>query len=116
MILVTGGTGMVGAHLLFDLVSAGLSVRALTRTTAACEKTHTIFSCYSAEADTLFKKIEWVTGDVEDYHSLISALEGVELVYHTAAFVSFDPRHKKKIFSTNIYGTANVVNLSLIHI
>ena len=60
MICVTGGTGLVGAHLLFDLVKKGESVRAIKRPTSDISIVERVFSYYSNESTALFKKIEWV--------------------------------------------------------
>ena len=113
MVGVTGGTGMVGAHLLFELVSNGENVRALKRKTSNLSVVKRIFSYYSHESDILFKKIEWVEGDILDLVSLEDAFEGIDKVYHAAAFVSFVPAEKQKVFDNNINGTANVVNACL---
>jgi dihydroflavonol-4-reductase len=113
MILVTGGTGMVGAHLLLRLTQSGHSVRAIYRNEKAIEKTRKVFSYVGQDVDLLFSKIEWVAADITDIPSLESAFLGVEKVYHIAALVSFDERDAKRMRTVNIGGTANVVNLCL---
>lgn len=113
MILVTGGTGLVGSHLLFRLAQGAIPVRAIKRTSSNTELVKKIFGYYAAEGEKLFSKIEWVEGDVTDIFSLEDALEGVEKVYHCAAIVSFDPRDQAKMEKTNAEGTANVVNACL---
>lgn len=55
MILVTGGTGMVGAHLLYQLVLQGEQVRAIHRPDSSFEGVKTVFGYYSNTPDTLFK-------------------------------------------------------------
>ncbi|MDG1805229.1 NAD-dependent epimerase/dehydratase family protein [Flavicella sp.] len=115
MILVTGGTGMVGAHLLLRLTQSGHSVRAIYRSEKSLEKTRKVFSYVGKDADLLFSKIDWVAANITDIPSLESAFEGVEKVYHIAALVSFDERLAKQMRSVNIDGTANVVNLSIAH-
>lgn len=47
MILVTGGTGMVGAHLLYQLVLQGEQVRAIHRPDSSFEGVKTVFGYYS---------------------------------------------------------------------
>lgn len=113
MILVTGGTGHLGAHLLYQLVSENKPVRAIVRNHSRIEITRRIFSLYSNDPDTLIHRIEWVEGDVTDYGSILDALKDVSVVYHAAGFVSFSERQKKKLENVNSTGTANIVNSCL---
>ncbi len=113
MILVTGGTGLVGAHLLYLLTQKEEKVRALRRATSSISQTEKTFSFYTSRPDKLFSKIEWVEGDILDIDSLLQAMDGIEKVYHTAAMVSFDPQDAGEILGTNVTGTANMVNAGL---
>jgi len=113
MILVTGGTGLVGAHLLYSLLKEGNKVRAIHRTTSDFASVKQVFSYYTENWEPLFNKIEWVEANLTDIPALTLAFEGVEKVYHAAAYVSFHPKHFYKLKKSNIEGTANVVNLSL---
>lgn len=113
MILVTGGTGMVGAHLLYQLARKGESVRAIYRTEKSLEKTKKIFGYFTDNVDSLFFKIDWVKADITDVPSLEEVFPLVEKVYHVAAFVSFDEKYAKVMREVNIEGTANIVNLSI---
>ena len=113
MILVTGGTGLLGSHLLFDLVSSGKQVRALKRKSSNTDMVRKIFSYYSADVDKLFARIQWVDGNIMDFASVDDALEGIEYVYHAGAVVSFYPKDHKEMLRTNIEGTANLVNMCI---
>lgn len=113
MILVTGGTGLVGSHLLFKLVQKGHPVRAIYRTKEKIEMVKHVFSYYSENVDTLFSNIEWVEGDITDIPKLSEAFKGITHVYHCAAFISFDPHYYHSLRQINIDGTANIVNLCL---
>ena len=113
MILVTGGTGFLGAHLLYRLVSEGAEVKALKRPDSSIELTKKVFSWYSDRSAELFKNIKWVEGDLLDVFSLLDALEGVDQLYHTAAMVSLDSGDGQELLNTNVQGTANVVNAAL---
>ena len=113
MILVTGGTGLLGSHLLYDLVSDGKKVRALYRNKKNIGKTLEIFSFYTEDTNTLADRIEWVKGDVTDISQLDLAFDGIDEVYHCAGVVSFNKRDQYKILKTNVEGTANVVNLAM---
>jgi len=113
MILVTGGTGFLGSHLLFHLCKSGQNVRALKRKNSSLQLTKKVFSYYDKNPETIFSKIEWVEGDVLDIFSLLEVLDGIKQVYHTAAIVSFDHSQKNTVMRTNVNGTANVVNAAL---
>ena len=108
MVLVTGGTGLVGAHLLLHLVENGDAVRAIYRNITSIQKTKALFALYKKES--LFEKIEWVQADITDIPSLEMVFENVEYVYHCAALISFDPTDEDLLRKTNIEGTANIVN------
>lgn len=101
MILVTGGTGFLGSHLIRALVAAGKPVRALYRQQP------------SPRLQDISDKIEWVPGDILDIFTLEDALVGVTQVYHCAAMVSFQAADKDRLLKINVEGTANVVNMAL---
>lgn len=96
MLLITGASGLLGSHLLAQLVQEGREVRALYRNAIP----------EIAGAD----KVDWVQGDILDIVSLEEAMDGVDQVYHCAAMVSFNPRKKREMNRVNVEGTANVVN------
>lgn len=111
MILVTGGTGLVGAHLLYKLALKGDKVRAIYRDEKKLENIKNVFSCYTKSYMPLYNAIEFIKADIIDIPSLSLAFEDVEYVYHCAAFVSFEPDKYLLSRKTNIEGTANIVNL-----
>jgi len=113
MILVTGGTGLVGAHLLYKLVSENEKVRATYRNERKIANTKRVFSYYIKDYNTLFNAIEWIQADLLDVPALSEAFIGVTKVYHCAAFVSFEPDKYRLLRKTNIEGTANIVNLGV---
>ena len=114
MELVTGGTGMVGAHLLYLLLKEKKAVRAIHRKESNKISVKRIFELYDPiEAETLFNKIEWAEADITDIPALTKAFKGIKKVYHCAAVVDFDPANYKTLKKINEEGTANVVNLCL---
>ena len=102
-VLVTGGTGFIGAYILKELVEKGYAVRAIRRSNKRP---------FFISPDIL-NKVEWVDSDVRDVIFLNEAMQGVDAVIHSAALVSFDKKERKQMYNTNVDGTANVVNLSL---
>ena len=115
MILVTGGTGLIGAHLLFKLVEKGEMVRATYRTENSISKVTEVFGYYTENPDSLIKKIDWVKTDITDLGLLDVHFDGVDFVYHSAALISFDPKDFNSLVRTNVEGTSNIVNLCLKH-
>jgi nucleoside-diphosphate-sugar epimerase len=111
MVLVTGGTGLVGAHLLLHLVENGENVRAIYRNQNNIQKTKSVFELY--KKGDLFEKINWLEADILDVPSLETAFIDIEYVYHCAALISFDPKDEDALRKTNIEGTANMINFSL---
>jgi len=115
MILVTGGTGLVGSHLLYFLLKSNEKVRAIHRKSSNLQAVKEVFSYYTEASEALFKKIEWVEADITEVPSLTEAFKDITHVYHAAAFISFNPKHYYKLKKANIEGTANIVNLCLTH-
>ena len=115
MILVTGGTGLVGAHLLFHLLNENQPIRAIYRNEKKFDTVKHIFGYYTNNADTLFDTIEWVKADLNNIPQLTEAFKDVTHVYHCAAFVSFEPDKFNLLQKTNIKGTANIVNFCIDH-
>ena len=113
MILVTGGTGLVGSHLLYFLLKENANVRAIHRKNSNIKAVKKVFALYTAEVDSLFNKIEWVEANITDIPALTLAFENIIKVYHCAAFISFDPSKYKVLKKANVEGTANIVNLCL---
>ena len=111
MIFVTGGTGLVGSHILLELSQKGEQFKALKRDSSSLSICENIFKHYNAE--DLFEKINWVVGDVNDIPSLESGMQNCEQVLHCAAVVSFQPSDAELLKKVNIEGTANVMNVAL---
>lgn len=110
MILVTGGTGLVGSHLLFELTKNGEKIRALKRVSSKSGIVKKVFSYYTNDPDKALSLIEWFDGDITDPVYVHQALDGISKVYHTAGFVSFDPADKSEVLNINVGGTTNIVN------
>ncbi len=113
MILVTGGTGLVGSHLLKELIKGEESIRAIYRDEKSLSKIKHFFILFNISWNDVLKKVEWVQSDLLNPAVLEDAFLGVDYVYHCAAMVSFNKRDKKQMLKVNIEGTSNVVNLSL---
>ncbi len=113
MNLVIGGTGLVGSHLILELLTRGESVRVFLRSEKSKKQILQTFQYYSTKAQELFDSLEWIEGNMMDYTSIQNALEGISRVYHCAAMVSFSPGDRDLLLRNNVDGTANVVNACL---
>ena len=113
MILVTGGTGLLGSHLLFQLARKQQPIRAIYRNEERKDLVKKVFGYYSEEPDKLFQSIEWVKGDLLDYGAIEEALREVTTIYHAGAIVSFYPSDHAMMRKVNIQGTTQLVNLAL---
>ncbi len=81
MILVTGGTGLVGSHLLFELVNTNQTIRAIYRDEAKLELVKKVFSYYSEETNLLFNKIDWVKADLLDVPTLTEVFNDIKTIH-----------------------------------
>ncbi len=114
MIFVTGGTGLLGSQLLYDLVSQGKQVRALYRSQNRLASVSHLFRYRDPEnGAAFFEKIEWVVGDILDIPALLEQMNGCSHVFHCAGLVSFHPKDHAHVFKINREGTANMVNVAL---
>lgn len=112
MILVTGGTGLVGSHLLLKLCSKSEKpILAIYRNQKSIDKCKKVFA--SEHKLDLFKRIKWHQADVTDYYSLKDLMENITLIYHAAATVSFSAKEAEQLMKVNVEGTTNLVNLAL---
>ena len=85
-ILVTGGTGFLGAYIIKNLVEKNFSVRALRRSLK--------FPFFIP--GNILEKVEWVEGDILDVVALDEAMKGIDSVIHSAAIVSFSKKNRRE--------------------
>ena len=95
-VLVTGGTGFLGANLVHHLVARGDQVRVLKR---------------PRTPPTLLQglPVEIVEGDVTDFDSLLRGSRGVEGIYHVAGLVSYWRPKRARQYRVNVEGPRHVV-------
>ncbi len=113
MVFITGGSGLVGTRLIYELDQKGEQIIALNRSEKSVDKFKEQVKFYTNDILGLVNRINWVEGDVLDYESLLNQLPEKAEVYHCAAFVSFNPADGDKIREVNVDGTANIINACL---
>lgn len=112
-IFVTGGTGLIGSHVLFNL-SEKYKIIALTRSLSKPNKLKALFQFYDAENyQKRLDNIEWIQGDLSDIPLLDNCIERSSYVVHAAGLVSFYKRDFNKLLKINFEGTSNIVNVCL---
>jgi UDP-glucose 4-epimerase len=98
-VLVVGGAGYIGAHVAFELINEGYSVR--------------IYDDFSnglhRRVDGRFREV--VEGDILDREKLIEAMRGIDAVIHLAAKKAVEESVKNplKYYENNVCGTLNIL-------
>jgi dihydroflavonol-4-reductase len=98
-ILVTGASGFLGAHVVRVLYGSGWRVRAISRRSGR-------------GLESLAADVERVDADLLDARSLERAVLGVDVVVHTAGYVSLRRRDRTRLFKINVEGTRNILAAS----
>lgn len=93
---LTGGSGLVGGHLLTTLVDSGTSVRALVRSSEAAEKVASLGATP-------------IVVDLFDHDGLRDAVWGTSVLYHVAGVNETCPRDPSVMDRVNIEGTRAVI-------
>jgi nucleoside-diphosphate-sugar epimerase len=99
-VLVTGGSGHLGANLVRRLLDEGVAVRALVRQGSD-----------NSALDGL--TVERVYGDLRDPAAMATAVAGCERVYHCAAKLSTVGGGERDIYDCNVIGTRNLLAAAL---
>lgn len=94
-ILITGGSGFIGKYLIKDLLNHNYKIRILSR-----------------QNRLNIKNVEVIKGDITNYNDCLTSLNGVNAVFHNAAYAT-DYGKKKKIYNINVNGTKNILRASL---
>lgn len=113
MNLVTGATGIVGIHIMLELLQRGEEVKALYRKDSDRNVVSQVFKYYNAE--NLLSKIQWCEANILDKDSVDDAMDNIDTIYHTAAMVSFCKKDHALMWATNVDGTSILINSALRH-
>lgn len=93
-LLVTGGTGFLGIHLVPKLLEAGHEVRLIGRTKPSLPG---------------LARAEFVQADLKDREAVRRALQGVEAVYHLAGLVSFKDKDARRMYELHVDATRELL-------
>ena len=103
-VLVTGGAGFIGSHLVEALVSAGNEVVVLDNLLRG-----------NKIVSEVFKKITFIKADVNDFDQVLGASVGCDMIFHFAAILGVDivADNPMETMETEVIGTQNVVRAAL---
>jgi UDP-glucose 4-epimerase len=104
-ILVTGGAGFIGGHLVAQLASQGYNIKVIDNLSTG----------KLSNIDFSAGKIEFIDGDIRDFDLVNRCLQNVDGVFHLAAQTSVPFSIKNPAFNddVNIKGTSNLLNASV---
>jgi nucleoside-diphosphate-sugar epimerase len=106
-VLVTGGTGFVGAHAVVNLLAAGHEVRLLARRP---ERVATTLGALGVDTASL----DIAEGDMVDADAVERAVKGTDATIHAAAVVAaLDRNQAEQALATNINGTRTVIDAAI---
>lgn len=100
--LVTGGAGLIGSHIVDLLLREGWTVRILDNLEP---QTHR-----NGKPEWVNPKAEFRQGFVQDYETMHSALENIDVVFHEAAYGGYMPEMAKYVL-VNSFGTAQMLEI-----
>src|ERR1700731_1420001 len=104
--LVTGGAGLIGSHIVDLLQTQGWSVRVLDNLEP---QTHREGKPPWLQA-AIQNGAEFLEGDMRDREAVESALDGVDMVFHEAAYGGYMPEISKYV-AVNSFGTAQLLEI-----
>ncbi|RDH78304.1 NAD-dependent epimerase/dehydratase family protein [Mycolicibacterium moriokaense] len=100
-VLVTGGSGFVGANLVAELLERGHRVRSFDRAPSPLPA---------------HPRLQVIEGDICDKDTVAAAVDGIDTVFHTAAIIelmggsSVTDEYRQRSFAVNVGGTENLVH------
>jgi len=100
--LVTGGVGLIGSHIVDLLVHEGWTVRILDNLEPQTHK--------NGRPEWINPAAEFCQGNVQDYETMRSALDGIDVVFHEAAYGGYMPEMAKYVL-VNSFGTAQMLEI-----
>jgi nucleoside-diphosphate-sugar epimerase len=113
MILVTGGTGLVGSNLLIELSKTHSNIVAIKRVSSNLKYVSDLFKLNNLSIN--FKNIKWFDVDLTDFFSLKELFDAnnFKYVYHCAAEISYRKKDNLLLYENNVTSTKYLVDLAV---
>ncbi|WP_165967166.1 SDR family NAD(P)-dependent oxidoreductase [Jeotgalibacillus sp. S-D1] len=111
-IMITGATGFVGTKLMKSLLNEGHTLYPIIRS----EKKINQFLANISEEES--SRVHPIAGDITQHElglataTQIELTNRIDILYHTAAFLSFNPADRDKTFFVNVEGTRHAISLA----
>ena len=105
-VLITGGAGFIGSNLAKSLISLGARVRVID---------NLITGYLSNIEDLIDSGLEFIEGDIRDYQTCLSAVDGMDMISHQAALGSVPRSIENPLASHdhNVNGTLNIMRAAV---
>ncbi|MTJ07104.1 NAD-dependent epimerase/dehydratase family protein [Anabaena sp. UHCC 0204] len=98
-IFITGANGFTGSHLVKALENQGHTIKCLVRKTSNLSRLN---NC----------KVELIYGEITDYEIITKAMEGVDIVFHLAAYVELGLVNAAEMEKVNVEGTRTILEIA----
>jgi UDP-glucose 4-epimerase len=105
-ILVTGGAGFIGSHIVDRLISEDFEVTVIDSLQTGHLK--------NIKRDERIKELHFVRGDIRDFSSVRNAIKDIDAVFHEAAFLDVASSIENPVLTNemNVNGTLNILKVS----
>ena len=109
-ILITGGDGFIGSHLVEKLYKKNCSIRAI-----AAYNSFNNWGWLDSIDSKIIKNIEVMPGDIRDSKFMNSACKNIDIIFHLASLIAIPYSYKSpySYVDTNVLGTLNTLEASL---
>lgn len=106
-ILVTGGAGFIGSHIVDKLVEHGAQVTVLDN----------LVTGKMQNLAHVKEHITFINGDITDYQTCLEATKNKTIIFHLAAYTSApgSMEHPDLCFRTNVVGTHNILQAAYVN-
>jgi UDP-glucose 4-epimerase len=106
-ILVTGGAGFIGSHIVDELLKRGFETFVIDNFSSG--------KLYNLKNNLLNPRLHVLRGDISQIHNIMKDIEEIDVVFHEAAIASVTEsvRNPEKVFDSNVRSTMKVIDFCL---
>ncbi|ALI36768.1 UDP-glucose 4-epimerase [Candidatus Nitrosocosmicus oleophilus] len=106
-VLVTGGAGFIGSHIVDELLKRGFETFVIDDFSSG--------KLYNLKNNLLNPRLHVLPGDISQIHNIMKDIEEIDVVFHEAAIASVTEsvRNPEKVFYSNVRSTMKVIDFCL---